>query len=83
MAIGVLGQILLQLVRRIGVYLPDETEVFHFKEFGNTLADLALVVIDGMEGGARWQDGGNHLQNYYFLEIMKYRKIVIQKNRKY
>ena len=61
MTIGVLGQILLQLVGRIGVYLPDKAKVFHFKEFGYSLTDLALVVVNSVEGHARWQNGGYHL----------------------
>ena len=60
--IGVVEEELFEFVG--GVRLVDQVEAFHFKEFGNALRNLALVVIDGVEGGARWQDGGYHLQNY-------------------
>ena len=46
------------------VRLVNQVEAFHFKEFGNSLRDFAFVVIDGVESGARRQDGGYHLQNY-------------------
>ena len=60
--IGVVEEKLFEFVG--GIRLVDQVETFHFKEFGNALRNLALVVINGMEGGARWQDGGYHLQNY-------------------
>ena len=60
--IGVVEEELFEFVG--SVRLVNQVEAFHFKEFGNSLRDLALVVIDGMEGGARWQDGSYHLQNY-------------------
>ena len=60
--IGVVEKELFEFVG--GVRLVNQVEAFHFKEFGDSLRDLALVVIDGVEGGARWQDGGYHLKNY-------------------
>lgn len=49
--IGVVEKLLLQLIW--GVLLVDEVETFYFQEFGNSLADLPLVIINGVEGGAR------------------------------
>ena len=60
--IGVIEEELFEFIG--GVRLVNQVEAFHFKEFGNSLRDFTLVVINGMEGGARRQDGGYHLQNY-------------------
>lgn len=63
-ALGVVDEILFEFVRSIGVDLADGTEVLHLKQFGEALGNLALVVIDGVESGARRKDCCNHW-NYY------------------
>ena len=50
-ALGVVDEILFEFVGGIGVDLADRTEVLHLQQFGDTLGNLALVVIDGVEGG--------------------------------
>ena len=62
--LGVVDEILFEFVRSIGVDLADGTEVLHLQQFGDTLGNLALVVIDGVESGARRKDCCNHW-NYY------------------
>lgn len=74
--IGVVEKLLLQLVW--GVLLVDEVETFYLQEFGNSLADLPLVIINGVEGGAGWKNGGYHLQNYYKMVLMYYSNSVKQ-----
>ena len=63
-ALGVVDEILFEFVGGIGINLADGTEVLHLQQFGDALGNLALVVIDGVEGGARRKDCCNHW-NYY------------------
>ena len=63
-ALGVVDEILFEFVGSIGVDLADGTEVLHLQQFGDALGNLALVVIDGVESGARRKDCCNHW-NYY------------------